>query len=73
MHGQATLLVVDDVLLLRIAKDLLQQAVLDDDSTPETGGNLLPYVLSFWVAGADVAYVHRCSSSLCCLQRDTLL
>jgi hypothetical protein len=71
MRGQATLLVVDDVLLLRIAKDLLGQAALDDDSTPETGGNLLPYVLSFWLAGADASFralpLVLCTST-CCLQ-----
>ena len=59
MHAQATLLVVDDVLLLRIAKDILQLSCLDDDSTPETGGSLLQYILSFWLAGRRTsAYPH---------------
>ena len=49
---QATLLVVDEALLLQVAQDVLQQAKLDDsESTPENGGSLVTFILSFWLSG----------------------
>ena len=43
---------MDDALLLRLAQEVLQQSRLDDsDSTPENGGSLVTFILSFWLSG----------------------